>query len=303
MTGHPTDGIDALAPRPFTGDAVAAVARITALSKTSFGPGMRILSRPRREGMWALYAFSRIIDDIADEDWPLAEKHRLLSDWRAEIANLYSGHPVSAIGRALLGPIRRYGLPKAEFLALIEGMEMDANGPIVAPSMAGLRGYTRRVAGSVGLLSMRIFGAWRDGLAERYALSLADAFQLTNILRDVEEDAASGRLYIPAELLDRHGLPHEASVLAAHPALPAVRADLGRLARAEFDAARAAMAGLPRLALSPALVMAGVYESYLNRLAAQDWRPATRVRLSPAAKLSAGLCCLFWPGGLRRDHA
>lgn len=302
MTSGTLISIDALAPKPFSGDPAAEVARITAASGTSFGPGMRILSRPRREAMWALYAFSRVIDDIADEDWPVSEKHRLLDAWRAEIARLYAGTPVSHVGKALLGPVQRYDLPQAEFLLLTEGMQMDADGPIVAPPMAELRAYTRRVAGAVGMLSMRIFGAWRGVPSARFALSLGDAFQLTNILRDVEEDAAVGRLYLPREVLDRHGLPHRPADAAAHPSLPNARADLGRLARAEFDAARAQIPALPRLALSPALMMAGVYESYWNRLANMGWRSPGRVRLSTGEKLLGGLLCLMSPSALRRDN-
>ncbi|MEO1365765.1 MAG: squalene/phytoene synthase family protein, partial [Acidobacteriota bacterium] len=131
---------------------------------------------------------------------------------------------------ALLPAVRDYALPQAEFLMLIEGMEMDAEGPIVAPTMSELRGYTRRVAGAVGLISMRIFGAWRGALSARFALALADALQLTNILRDVAEDTMRGRLYLPAEMLARHNIaPDPATVLQA-PALPDLLGEIGQLA-------------------------------------------------------------------------
>ena len=180
-------GLDALAPLPAPKgtNPQRVVDAITAQAQTSFATGMRVLAKPRRDAMRAVYAFARVIDDIADEDWPLAEKHRLLDDWCAEIGRLYDGKPVSAIGQALALPVARYKLPRAEFLMLIEGMEMDADGPIVAPPMTRLRAYTRRVAGAVGVLSMRIFGAWIGSQSERAALALGDAFQLTNILRDV----------------------------------------------------------------------------------------------------------------------
>ncbi|MEM6422518.1 MAG: squalene/phytoene synthase family protein, partial [Pseudomonadota bacterium] len=173
------DGMDAetaalvrrLAPAPTEGgDPAAEAAAITRAAGSSFGPGMRALPAARRRGMWALYAFSRVIDDIADEPMPLTERRRLLTAWRAEIDMLYKGQPVSAIGRALQPAVTAFALPKAEFLMLIDGMERDAEGPIVAPSLAELRAYSRRVAGAVGLLSMRIFGAWREGLSERFAL-------------------------------------------------------------------------------------------------------------------------------------
>ncbi|MBK0397738.1 squalene/phytoene synthase family protein [Limibaculum sp. M0105] len=294
-------GLDALRPLPSDApDPAAEVARITRAAGSSFGPGMAILPRPRREGMWALYAFSRVIDDIADEDWPIATKHELLDAWRGEIAALYAGRPVSVIGRALAGPVERYELPEAEFLLLIEGMQMDADGPVIAPPMAELRRYTRRVAGAVGMLSMRIFGAWRGDVSARFAQALGDALQLTNILRDVEEDAALGRLYLPQEMLARHGIPPRPEEAASHPALPALGAELGALARAEFDAARALVPAHDRLALAPALMMMGVYEAYLNRMAARGFAREA-LKLSKPSKLLAGVTCILAPAWSRRD--
>ncbi|MEM7498489.1 MAG: squalene/phytoene synthase family protein [Pseudomonadota bacterium] len=298
--GAQTTLVERLAPQPAgKEDPAAAVAAITKAAGSSFGPGMRALPKPRREAMWALYAFARVVDDIADEEMPLGERRRLLGLWRDEIAALYAGCPRSLIGRALARPVAEYGLPEREFLLLIEGMEMDAEGPVVAPGMTRLRAYTRRVAGSVGMLSMRNFGAWRGAISERFALALADALQLTNILRDVSEDAALGRLYLPRELLLRHGMPLDPMGAASHPALPALSAELGRLARAEFDAARAAIPGHDRLALTPALMMMGVYERVLNGLVARDFRPGPRLSLTKGQKLGAALTAVFAPGALR----
>jgi phytoene synthase len=291
--------LDALAPLPApAGINPQQVAdMITARAKTSFATGMRILAKPRRDAMRAIYAFARVIDDIADEDWPLAEKHRLLDAWCAEIGRLFDGKPVSAIGQALAGPVARYKLPRAEFLLLIEGMEMDANGPIIAPPMTQLRAYTRRVAGAVGMLSMRVFGAWMGEQSERAALALGDAFQLTNILRDVEEDAAIGRLYLPREILETAGIPtDDPAAVARHPELWRACAEVGRLARADFNAARAAMAGHSRMALAPALLMTGVYEGYLSKMEARGFRrDGGPVAVSKGAKLWRGLVCLASP--------
>ncbi|MGF1447179.1 MAG: squalene/phytoene synthase family protein [Pikeienuella sp.] len=308
MSAVPAD-LAALAPTPVPigTSPERLAAEITARARTSFSHGMKVLPRLRREGMWALYAFARVIDDIADgpdhgADWPLAAKHRLLDAWRGEIAALYTGRPVSAIGHALRGPVARYDLPQEEFLALIEGMQMDADGPIVAPPMAQLRLYTRRVAGAVGLLSMRIFGAWRGAVSERFALALADAFQLTNILRDIDEDARRGRLYLPAEVLDRHGLPHSAAAIPGHPALPQAAAEIGHLARAEFQTARSLVGAHGRGRLAPALLMMGVYAAYLARMEAAEFRHSGRVTLSKAEKLWRGVACLLSPSGAARPR-
>lgn len=291
-------GLASLAPLPpLPGIDPNTVAReITERSGSSFGPGMKILPRARREGMWALYAFSRVIDDIADEDWPLDDKHRLLDDWREEIARLYEGAPVSAIGQALLVPVAEFDLPRAEFLALIDGMQMDADGPVVAPDMATFRLYTRRVAGAVGMLSMRIFGAWVGDASARFALALGDAFQLTNILRDIEEDAGLGRLYLPRETLDRAGLPNDPAAIPGHPALPRAAAEIGELARAEFTKARAEIPAHSRRALLPALMMMGVYESYLAQMTAAGYRRDITVSLSKPSKIWRGLRAVLWPG-------
>ncbi|MEM9100616.1 MAG: squalene/phytoene synthase family protein, partial [Pseudomonadota bacterium] len=274
---------------------------ITERSGTSFGPGMKILPQKRREGMWALYAFSRVIDDIADEDWALEDKHRLLDDWRAEIARVYEGQPLSAIGQALVEPVRLFELPRAEFLALIDGMQMDADGPVVAPSMEDLRRYTRRVAGAVGMISMRIFGAWVGAASERFALALGDAFQLTNILRDVEEDAELGRLYLPRESLETYGAATTPSRIASDPNLPKVARDIGALARAEFERARDEIPAHSRRALMPALMMMGVYESYLAQMEAAGFDRGAPVHLSKPQKVWRGLRAVLWPG--MRAHA
>ena len=270
-------------------------------SGTSFGPGMRILSKPRREGMYAVYAFCREVDDIADEEGPLEEKRAGLAEWRAEIDRVFEGRPQTPAGAALIEPVRRFHLSRDEFILVIEGMEMDAEGPIVAPPLERLYAYTRRAAGAVGMLSMPVFGAPDGAASEDFALSLGDALQLTNILRDVEEDAQEGRLYLPRELLEKHGCPLDPPAVVSHPGLPAVRADLSAIAREKFAAARRALregadkgvgAGLDWRTLRPALLMMGVYETYLNRMTARGWANGQpKVKLS---KLEKALIALRW---------
>jgi phytoene synthase len=156
---------------------------------TSFFWGMRILPPAKREACFAVYAFCREVDDIADGDAPQTEKRAELAAWRAEIERLYADAPTRPVTRVLLPAIADYGLEREAFLALIDGMEMDANGPIRAPSWEELLLYCSRVAGAVGRLCVRIFGVpGSDGRA--LAESLGRALQLTNILRDLAEDAS-----------------------------------------------------------------------------------------------------------------
>lgn len=265
-------------------------------SGTSFAAGMRILSKPRRAAMHAIYAFCREVDDIADSERPAVEKRIGLAAWRAEIDSLYRGAPKTPTGLALLEPVRAFDLPREEFLLMIEGMEMDAEGPIVAPSMHELSRYTRRVAGSVGMLSMPVFGAPRNEPARDFALSLGDALQLTNILRDVSEDAGIGRLYLPRELLEKHGARLDASAVGGSRALGAVARDLGAIARQRFAGARAALTQLNWRILRPALLMMGVYETYLNRLEQSGWNVLdTPARISKLEKAAIAMRWFFAP--------
>jgi len=265
-------------------------------SGTSFAAGMRILSKPRREAMHAIYAFCREVDDIADSGRDVVEKRVELAAWRAEIDRLYAGRPQFPTGVALLEPVRAFDLDRREFLLMIEGMEMDAEGPLVAPPMERLFAYTRRVAGSVGMLSMPVFGAPKGELADRFALSLADALQLTNILRDVGEDAAVGRLYLPRELLETHGAPADPARIVGAPGLAAVAAELAATARAKFAGAREAVAGFDWRTVRPALLMMGAYETYLDKLEARGWdRIGAPVAMSKAEKLTVSARWFFAP--------
>lgn len=287
------------APAPAGLDPAALAAEVTARSGTSFGPGMAILPRARRQAMHAVYAFCRMVDDIADGPFAPEQKRAALSAWKDEIRALYAGAPQSAVGRALAPGVSAFGLPEAEFQLMIEGMEMDAAGPIIAPLRPTLRRYTRRVAGSVGALSMRIFGAWTGDVSQAFALALGDAFQLTNILRDIEGDAEVGRLYLPRDLLDRHAIPaDDPAAVACHPRLPALCAELGAEARAAYDEARALAPAHSRLRLVPALVMMGAYEAYLDRMEALGFRrPLPSPLLSRRRKLLAGIgYALLGPG-------
>lgn len=290
------EALEALAPCPCPSDAdpAAEVRAITRGARSSFALGIALLPAERRRAMHALYAFARIVDDIADGPWPAARKRAMLEAWRGEIRLLYQDDAVSAVGRALAPPVAAYDLPEAEFVALIEGMQMDAAGPILAPPMAELRLYSRRVAGAVGLLSMRIFGAWRGAVSERFALALGDALQFTNILRDVAEDARLGRLYLPAELLAAEGVPARPETALAHPALPGVCRRLAVLARLEFETARAAIPAHPRARLAPALAMMGSYEAMLGRLADRGFAPGPPI--GRRGRLVGALARLARPG-------
>jgi len=236
--------------------------------------------------MYAIYAFCREVDDIADDPLALDEKRRLLAEWRREIDRVYQRKPTSLTGLALAEAIAQYGLQKQDFLDLIDGMEMDASESLQGPSMETLQLYCERVAGAVGLLSIRVFGDSGDRATD-VAWSLGQALQLTNILRDVREDADRGRLYLPSELLDTHGIAsRDPETVLAHPALPKVCAELATLADTRFKEAIAAMADCDRRKMRPAVVMMHVYHRVLEKLMQRGWtRIDEPVRISKLAKI------------------
>ena len=273
------------------GDAGEAVLREAirervAAAGTSFYWAMRLLPRDRRNGMYALYAFCREVDDVADDSAPVAEKKTALDAWREEIDRVYAGRPSRLVGRALVLPVARYELRREDFLAVIDGMEMDAERDIRAPDLATLDLYCRRVASAVGHLSVPIFGD-PSADAHEVAEALGRALQLTNILRDLAEDAARGRLYLPREILDRHGVGEcDPDAVLRHPALPLVCREVAAMAEAQFAAAAEAMARCRRRAMRPAAVMAAFYRATLSALLRADWRdPAQRVSLTKPQKL------------------
>ncbi len=241
-------------------------------SGTSFASGMKILPEERRNGMYAVYAFCREVDDIADDEGiSVADRQKGLDAWRVEIDNLFEGKPQTLTGMALLDPVRTYNLAKEEFLLVIEGMEMDAHGPVIAPTMDRFLAYTRRAAGAVGMLSMPVFGAPQNKTADEFALALGDALQITNILRDIAEDAELGRLYLPRELLEKYNVPLDPKHVIGAEGLPMVGKELGNLVREKFRQARVNLQSLDWRVMRPALLMMGIYEGYFKKLEARGW--------------------------------
>jgi presqualene diphosphate synthase len=280
--------------RPHTGAAPGEAGDLAALiedkvrqSGSSFYWGMRMLEKSRRQAMYAVYAFCREVDDIADEEgFEPAERLRRLEIWREEVGRIFSGGATHPIARALADVAGLYGLGSEDLLAVIDGVAMDAENRVTRPSFAVLDLYCDRVASAVGRLSVRIFGPWTPR-CDDVAHSLGRALQLTNILRDVEEDAGIGRLYLPDELLAAYGIDGaDPAAVLAHPAISLVLRDLGQVARRHFAEADAAIAACPRATMRPAVLMRATYRAILERLEAGDWRLiGRRVRLPARLKL------------------
>jgi squalene synthase HpnD/squalene synthase HpnC len=248
-------------------------------SGSSFYMAMRILPREQRNAMFEVYAFCRAVDDIADEAGDRAERLNRLKQWRRDIDAIYEGAAPAALA-GLAQAVRTFGLARKDFLAVIDGMEMDVRADIRAPDLKTLDLYCDRVASAVGRLSVRIFGMEeKDGIA--LAHHLGRALQLTNTLRDIDEDAAIGRLYLPRDFIEREGIPLGGpQEVAANPALSKVCALVAELAADHFERADAIMARSPRAVTRAPRIMAEAYRRILHRLIARGWQaPRSPVKL------------------------
>jgi len=263
-------------------DAVEAIVRAAG---TSFYRGMRVLPPDRRHAMYAIYAFCRMVDDIADEDGPFAAKLPELTAWRERVAGLYAGQSDGPVTRILVAAVQRFDLRQEDFLAVIDGMQMDAETAIVAPDLATLDLYCDRVAAAVGRLSVRAFGD-ASPAADQVAFSLGRALQLTNILRDLREDADRGRLYLPREWLDAGLVRHDPHAALESAGLLSVCEQVAALAHDHFRAAKAAMRSCDPKAMKPARLMGATYAAILLRLERRGWSPPQeRVSLPTWQKL------------------
>jgi phytoene synthase len=250
-----------------------------AASGSSFYLAMKLLPKEPREAMYAVYRFCRAVDDIADDTTrPRSERLTALDVWRHNIHALYAGTPNSS-AFFLENALRRYRFRREDFLAVIDGMQMDVEEDICAPEFATLDLYCDRVASAVGRLSIKAFGMDEEP-GFRLAHHLGRALQLTNILRDLDEDAALDRLYLPRELLEGAcvAIEHPLRTLAV-PQISSVCRALCGVARQHYREADSIFLMRPRGDLRPPKLMSAVYSSLLSDMEKQGWvAPRRRVR-------------------------
>jgi squalene synthase HpnD len=256
---------------------------------SSFYFAMRILPREQREAMFEVYSFCKRVDDIADSGASRAWRLNSLADWRADIQALYAGRTPPGLER-LAETRTRFSLRKEDFLAIIEGMEMDAAEDIRAPDFVRLDFYCDRVASAVGRLSVRVFGMdEEDGMT--LAHHLGRALQLTNILRDIDEDAAVGRLYLPREALRLAGIDAtDPKTVAASPGIAPACDFLVERARNHFAESDKVLARSPRRIVRAPRIMKEAYRQTLESMVKRGWSlPRERVRLSRSRLLGIAL--------------
>lgn len=254
-------------------------------SGSSFYYSFLFLPPEKRRAITALYAFCREVDDVVDECHDPGVARVKLAWWREEIERMFAGEPQHPVGQALAPAVREFSLAQEYFQEIIDGMEMDLE-PVRYASFKDLALYCYRVASAVGLLSAEIFG-YQDRHTLKYAHDLGIAFQLTNILRDVGEDARRGRIYLPEDEMAAHGVTvddlRKGELTAPLRALLAFQA---QRARQYYQKAFAKLPEQDRFAQRSGLIMAAVYLTLLDRIESEGYPVLTRrVRLSPWRKL------------------
>jgi phytoene synthase len=248
---------------------------------------MKLMSPHQRAAMFAIYAFCREVDDIADDlKGDRAERAEALQAWRTDLASLYAG---GEPGRAayLAEAVESFGLEQADFLAVIDGMAMDVEGDIIAPDHATLDLYCDRVASAVGRLSVKVFGM-EDKAGVQLSHHLGRALQLTNILRDLDEDAAIGRLYLSRESLAAAGLEASSDPLSvvSDPRVHMAAQVIAATARVHYAAADQVMRAARKGSLRAPRLMRAAYGRILERMQIVGWAPPRRrVSLSKLEKL------------------
>ena len=249
-------------------------------SGSSFYAAMRVLPPKQRKAMFAVYGFCRAVDDIADKPGDRDTKLAELARWRSQIDALFGGVAPRPV-EALVDPVRTFDLQRDDFLSIIDGMAMDATTDIDAPDLATLDVYCDRVASAVGRLCVRVFGM-REPEGTRLAHHLGRALQLTNILRDLDEDAQLGRLYLPREMLVAAGIAAtDPFAVLRHSRLHEACTEVAGIARAHFAESVQLMSSQPRRIVRAPMLMAKVYQHILDQLLARGWSaPRRRVHVA-----------------------
>ena len=274
--------------------------RLTRRSRSNFYYAFLTLPRPRREALYAVYAFCRTVDDIADLGIDGAAdpdaQHAALGEWRREIARCYEsgGEPVHPIARLLRTSVRTYAIPREALEAIVDGVEMDVDG-VVFETAEELYPYCYRVASAVGLCCIEIFG-YTEPRARQYAVDLGQALQMTNILRDVGADARGGRVYLPRKDMRAFGV--SADDLRAGRYDDAVVALLAQQAGRAREFYRRAEENFPRSdarSLVAARIMGTIYRTLLAEIEARRYRVfGDRITVPTRRKVAIALRC--WAG-------
>ena len=272
------------------------VEKIVKNSGSSFYWGMKILPNKQARAMFAVYAFCRIVDDIADDIKSKIKREKLLKEWELSIKNLFLKQITkNSVERELLFSIKEFNLEKKDFLSIIEGMRMDSNSNIVFPSQKKLNLYCDRVAVAVGYLSIKIFGLSKS--AKNYAFFLGRAFQLTNIVRDFHEDIDRGRCYISEKYLQRYQIEKNLKKIKNNPYLQKIFQDILMEAETYFQKSLIESKNLDKKKIIASEIMKLFYKKIHKKMFKKHININKRIKLSIWDKIS-----IFYNFYVRKVH-
>ena len=272
------------------------IKKIVKKSGSSFYWGMKILPIKQARAMFAVYAFCRIVDDIADEIRNKIKREKLLKEWELSIKNLFLKRTTkNSVERELLFSIKEFNLEKKDFLSIIEGMRMDSNSNIVFPSQKKLNLYCDRVAVAVGYLSIKIFGLSKS--AKNYAFFLGRAFQLTNIVRDFREDIERGRCYISVKYLQKYKIEKNLKKIKNNPYLQKIFQDILMEAETYFQKSLVESETLDKKKIIASEIMKLFYKKIHNKMFKKHININKKIKLSIWDKVS-----IFYNFYVRKVH-
>ena len=277
---------------------------VTRSSRSSFLVSFAFLSKERRMGISAVYAYCRAVDDAVDEAESRKQGHEQVELWREELARVRHGEARTKIGTALQETVARFEVPHKYLQIILEGVSSDLHDQSFG-DISALEGYCYKVASAVGLACLPVFGVHGEA-AERYAERLGLALQLTNILRDVRGDAREGRIYLPRDRIAAAGVEIEwlrgtgpAEVYAQGGPVHQLISKMTEVARERFAESAAALPEVQRRALLPAEIMAAIYSQLLGMVEAQGWRLDRPLRLRVSNPRRLMIAARTWLRGRR----
>jgi len=232
-----------------------------------------MLPKAKREALYTLIAFTNHLEEIMSAPSDVEEKKEILNLWREELDNIYDKKvPKTDIGRRIYKNCMRFKLPKEEFISLIESVAKNINNPIQAPSLKQFQGYCRNVGGMTSSLSLRVFGCNDEKIIKELSGSLGSALQITNILRNVKEDAAAGRLYIPRELLEKAGITStDPKHVVVDKNLAIAREELARIADSDYEKVYELLNKLDKSASRPIRLITDIYKRHFDIMEKRGW--------------------------------